>query len=126
VSASEVISQATAAAQGFSSDVKSRRAALGGLPKNWSELSLGALCDALNHLSHFATPQSTINAVMFSLRGGTAVLSRDDVRRRLAVIDESRLREMIVLLQKRDGRIAPRWSDNDIEKLLETWTACRG
>jgi hypothetical protein len=96
------------------------------LPKNWDQLSLGALWGALNHPSRFATPQSTIDAVMYSLRGGTAVLTRDDVRRRLAVIGESWLREMIVLLQKRDGRIAPRWSDNDIEKLLETWTACRG
>ena len=72
------------------------------------------------------THGSTIDAVMYSLRGGTAVLARDDVRHRLAVIDESRLREMIALLQKRDGRIAPRWSDDDIEKLLKTWMACRG
>jgi hypothetical protein len=86
-------------------------AATSNLPKDWER---------------FATPQSTIDAVMYSLRGGIAVLSRDDVRCRLAVIDESRLREMIVLLQKRDGRIAPRWSDDEIEKLLETWMACRG
>ena len=96
------------------------------LPKNWDTLSLGALWNALNHPSRFPTPQSTIDAVMYSLRGGTAVLARDDVRHRLAAIDESRLREMIVLLQKRDGRIAPRWSDDEIEKLLETWMACRG
>ena len=70
--------------------------------------------------------QSTIDAVMYSLRGGAAVLSRDDVQRRLAVIDETQLLKMIDLLQKRDGRIAPRWSDDDIEKLLETWMACGG
>jgi hypothetical protein len=99
---------------------------MSGLPKNWATLSLGALWDALNDPSRFATPQSTIDAVMYSLRGGTAVLSRDDVRRRLAVIAEDQLREMVVLLQKRDGRIAPRWLDDDIEKLLETWMACRG
>ena len=96
---------------------------------NPSQVSLQAIradLAVLNHPSRFATPQSTIDAVMYSLRGGTAVLARDDVRHRLAVIDESRLREMIALLQKRDGRIAPRWSDDDIEKLLETWTACRG
>jgi hypothetical protein len=73
-----------------------------------------------------AAAQSTIDAVMYSLRRGTAVLSRDDVQHRLAVIDETQLREMIVLLQRRDGRIAPRWSDGDIEKLVETWTACHG
>jgi hypothetical protein len=70
--------------------------------------------------------QSTIDAVMYPLRAGTAVLTRDDVQHRLADIDESQLREMVVLLQKRDGRIAPRWEDGDIEKLLEIWMACHG
>ena len=70
--------------------------------------------------------QSTIDAVMYSLRGGIAVLSRADVCGRLAVIAEDQLREMIMLLQKRDGQIAPRWSDDGIEKLVETWTACHG
>jgi hypothetical protein len=70
--------------------------------------------------------QSTIDALMYSLRGGIAVLTRDDVRDRLAVVADDQLREMIALLQKRDGRIAPAWSDGDIEKLVETWTACHG
>jgi hypothetical protein len=69
--------------------------------------------------------QSTIDAVMYSLRRGT-VLDRDDVQHRLSLIDETQLREMIALLQKRDGRIAPPWSDDDIEKLVETWTARHG
>jgi len=70
--------------------------------------------------------QSTIDAVMYSLRGGTAVLARDDVQHRLAVVDETQLLEMIDLLQKRDGRIAPRWSDGEVEQLMQTWTACHG
>ena len=70
--------------------------------------------------------ESTIDAVMYSLRGGTAVLSRDDVRHRLAVIDEMQLLEMIGLLQKRDGKIAPCWSDEEVEQLMQTWTACHG
>jgi hypothetical protein len=65
--------------------------------------------------------QSTIDAVMYSLRGGIAVLARD---RRLALVDEAQLREMIELLQKRDGRIAPRWSDDDVKQLIQTWTSC--
>jgi hypothetical protein len=87
---------------------------------------VSALWDALNHPSRFATPQSTIDAVMYSLRGGAAVLSRDDVQRRLAVIDETQLLKMIDLLQKRDGKIAPRWSDDEVEQLMQTWTACHG
>jgi hypothetical protein len=70
--------------------------------------------------------QSTVDAVLYSLRGGTAVLARDDVQRRLAAINEDQLRAMVVLLQKRDGRIAPRWEDNDVEKLVETWMTDHG
>jgi hypothetical protein len=96
------------------------------LPKNWDTLSLGALWNALNDPSRFATPQSTIDAVMYSLRGGAAVLSREDVRRRLAVISEPQLLKMIDTLQKRDGRIAPRWSDDEVEQLMQTCAACHG
>ena len=69
--------------------------------------------------------QSTVDAVMYSLRGGIAVLSRADVCGRLAVIAEDQLREMVVLLQKRD-EIAPRWSDDDVKKLLTAWASCHG
>ena len=70
--------------------------------------------------------QSTIDAVMYSLRGGAAVLSRDELQHRVAVIDETQLLKMIDLLQKRDGKIAPRWSDEEVEQLMQTWTACHG
>jgi len=96
------------------------------LPENWDRLSLGALWNALNDPRRYPTPQSTIDAVMYSLRGGVAVLSRDDVQHRLAVIDETQLLKMIDLLQKRDGKIAPRWSDEEVEQLMQTWTACHG
>jgi hypothetical protein len=97
-----------------------------GVPKNWDALSLNALWNDFNHPQRYATPQSTIDAVMYSLRSGTAVLTRDDVLRRLAVIDETQLLEMIDLLQKRDGKIAPRWSDEEVEQLMQAWTACHG
>jgi hypothetical protein len=96
---------------------------------NPSQVSLQAIradLAVLNHPSRFATPQSTIDAVMYSLRGGTAALLRDDVRHRLAVINETQLLKMIDLLQKRDGKIAPRWSDEEVEQLMQTWTACHG
>jgi hypothetical protein len=89
-------------------------------------MPVDALWNALNDPGRFATPQSIIDAVMYSLRGGTAVLSRDDVQRRLAVINETQLLKMIDLLQKRDGKIAPRWSDEEVEQLMQTWTACHG
>ena len=88
--------------------------------------SAHALWNALNDPARHATPQSTIDAVMYSLRGCAAVLSRDDVQRRLAVIDETQLLKMLDLLQTRDGKIAPRWSDEEVEQLMQTWTACHG
>jgi len=33
---------------------------------------------------------------------------------------------MIDLLPKRDGKIAPRWSDEEVEQLMQTWTVCHG
>jgi hypothetical protein len=66
-----------------------------------------------------AAAQSTVDALLFSLRSGTAVLSRQDVRRRLTDINENQVREICALLQKRE----PRWSDDELEKLLEAWTA---
>jgi hypothetical protein len=70
--------------------------------------------------------QSTIDALLYSLRKGVGVLSRDDVLHRLGELDDTQVRQTIVLLQKRDGRIAARWSDNEIEKLIETWTLRHG
>jgi hypothetical protein len=90
------------------------------LPANWQ--SLGEIWDRLNDRRGRPAPQSTIDAVAYSLRGGASHLTRDDVRRRLAVIAENQLHEMIALLQKRDGRIAPPWSDDDIKELIKTWT----
>jgi len=95
------------------------------LPANWHEMSLGALWERLNSPTPQRAAKSTIDALMYSLRSGAAVLARDVVRSRLATIAEDQLREMIALLQKRDGRIAPPWSDDDIKKLIRTWSACR-
>jgi hypothetical protein len=69
---------------------------------------------------------STIEALAYSLRQGVCVLARPDVLRRLSELNENQLHEMIVRLQKRDGRIAPRWLDNEIEKLIETWAPRHG
>jgi hypothetical protein len=40
----------------------------GDLPENWHELSLGALWDRLNDPARFATPQSTVEAVLYCVR----------------------------------------------------------
>ena len=38
------------------------------LPKNWDTLSLDALWNNLNDPQRYPTPQSTIEAVMYSIR----------------------------------------------------------
>jgi hypothetical protein len=45
------------------------------LPKNWDVLSLDALASALSDPARYATPQSTIEAILFSVhsRGITAL-----------------------------------------------------
>jgi hypothetical protein len=60
---------------------------------------------------------------MFSLRAGPTVLAHGAVRGRLAEIDETQLRRMVVLLQSRNG-IAPSWSEEEIKRLVEAWIAC--
>jgi len=50
---------------------------------------------------------------MFSLRAGTAALSRPDVLHRLAEIDDQQLREVMVRLQK----IASAWTSEQVAVL---------
>jgi hypothetical protein len=39
-----------------------------GLPKNWHEMALASLWENLNHPQRHPTPQSTIEAILFSVR----------------------------------------------------------
>ena len=38
------------------------------LPKNWDRMPLGALWDNLNDPRRYATPQSTIDAILYCVR----------------------------------------------------------
>ena len=58
------------------------------LPKNWSEVSLGALWDALNGPARYATPQSTVDAICYCVRTrGVAALEELNIKERLANCD---------------------------------------
>ena len=60
-----------------------------GLPKDWDRLSLGALWDNLNDPQRYPTPQSTIEAVMYSIRErGLAALKEPANEERLSRCDE--------------------------------------
>jgi hypothetical protein len=65
------------------------------LPNRWDEMSVGSLWDALNDPRRHATPQATVDAVMYAVRerGVTALkepanlerLSRCDVKARAEI-----------------------------------------
>jgi hypothetical protein len=80
------------------------------LPKNWDKLSLGALWDVLNHPSRFPTPQSVIDAILYSVRSrGLAALKEPNIKERLASCDEAatkQIRERIEGLREK-GLLLP-------------------
>src|SRR5262245_10615956 len=61
---------------------------------------------------------STVEALMFSLRSGVSVLKRPDTLRRLSELSEAQLREVVVRLQKFKPEIAPAWTVEDVEILV--------
>jgi hypothetical protein len=64
-------------------------------PKNWDVLSLGALWNALNHPSRFATPQSVIDAIVYSVRSrGLAALKEPASQERLLRCDQAAMRQI--------------------------------
>jgi hypothetical protein len=58
------------------------------LPKNWDRLSLDALSSALNDPARYATPQSTVEAILYCVRTrGIAALEEPNNKERLARCD---------------------------------------
>jgi hypothetical protein len=68
--------------------------------------------------------QSTIDALMYSFRSSTTVLSRPDVQRRLAMLDERQMRNCCALLQNRN--VAKSWTANEAEMFVIVWARCHG
>jgi hypothetical protein len=65
---------------------------------------------------------STVEALMFELRGGTKALSEPVVRRRLAELSEQQLRDVGARLQRLKPEIANAWSAAEIPNLISVWT----
>jgi hypothetical protein len=66
-----------------------------GLPKNWQEMPLASLWDNLNDPSRYATPQSTIEAIMFCVRErGVEALKEPANRERLSRCDKAAMAEI--------------------------------
>jgi hypothetical protein len=72
-----------------------------GLPKNWDGLSLDALWNALNHPSRFATPQSVVDAIVYSVRArGIAALEEPNIKERLANCDQAAMKQIRDRIEK--------------------------
>ena len=69
------------------------------LPKNWDRMPLGALWDNLNDPRRYATPQSTIDAILYCVRTrGLAALKEADNEERLSRCGAAAMKQI-------DGRI---------------------
>lgn len=86
--------------------------------------------EVISLAEHRRAPQSTIDALMYSLRRGLlALTSRDphqeETLRRLTQLTEEQLRDCCVLLKARKPPIGPAWSDGEIETLAQVWRKVR-
>jgi glycine/D-amino acid oxidase-like deaminating enzyme len=69
-------------------------------------------------------PETLVEALMYSLRErGTAALTERDTRRRLGQLSRNQIDKVGDRLQRLP--LNPRWTQADINKLIETWGACR-
>jgi hypothetical protein len=68
--------------------------------------------------------QSTIDALLYSLRSGIAALKKPETQRRISELNEEQLHLVGGRLQRFKPEIARAWTPADIERLVETWGAC--
>jgi hypothetical protein len=65
------------------------------LPKNWDALSLNALWSNLNDPRRHATPQSTMEAILHSVRSrGLVALEEADNKERLSRCDKAAMKQI--------------------------------
>jgi hypothetical protein len=75
------------------------------LPKNWHLMPLGALWDALNHPSRFATPQTVVDAIIYSVRSrGIAALEEPNIKERLASCDAAATKQIRERIERMRGK----------------------
>jgi hypothetical protein len=68
--------------------------------------------------------QSTVEALMFSLRSGIKALGQPDTIRRLSELSEEQLHEVGARLQRFNPEIAGPWTAEDVQSLVQAWVAC--
>jgi hypothetical protein len=76
-----------------------------------------------------ATPPTTIEAMMFSLRRGAACLNDTATRERLGRCDAAAIEQIAIRLRTWKSKNVPwlpAYTDDDIATLLRVWRALRG
>jgi hypothetical protein len=71
---------------------------------------------------HDRAAESTVEALMFSLRSGVVVLGEASTQRRLAELSDKQMREVAVRVQKFKPEIAAAWKPEDVEILITVWS----
>jgi hypothetical protein len=68
--------------------------------------------------------ESTVEALMFSLREGVGALSHPDALRRLSELSDTQFRDVAVRLQKFKLAIAPTWTPEEVRVLIAARRKC--
>jgi hypothetical protein len=71
-------------------------------------------------------PEATFEALVCSLRGGLAELTKSDILRRLSELDKGQLKAICRRLQNFKPEIAPPWSPEDVAALIAKWRELHG
>jgi hypothetical protein len=71
-----------------------------------------------------ATPETTIEALMFGMREGIEALpTNPDTLWRLSKLSEEQLCAVCERLQNFNPNIAPAWSPQEVQALVDIWSA---
>jgi hypothetical protein len=83
------------------------------------DISLERLWDELNAARlRGRAAQSTVDALMFSLRSGVKALGQPNTLRRLCQLSDEQLRDVAVRLQRFNPHIAPAWNVENLGVLI--------
>ena len=89
-----------------------------------STVSLERAYAELNQRSDAAA--STVETLMYSLQRGVDELAKLDTQRRLSELSEDQLRAVCGRLQNFKPEIASAWTPEEIEALMNIWSAVHG
>jgi hypothetical protein len=81
-------------------------------------ISLDRVFAELNKIKGRAA-NSTVEALMFSLRSGVSALKEPGTRRRLSELSDEQLLEVCARVRRFKPEIASAWSDDDVDTLMQ-------